>query len=324
MPDPHCTYLCPIRLPAADEGRAKAFDQYWEFLQKQGCEVLVIDGSPPDIFNLHARKWRHCRHLKVDGRFTFLNGKVNGIMTGIKEATHEAVILADDDIHFIAADIRRMVEELKNVDVVRPQNYFQPLPWWSCIDTARILINRAVLPTGDYPGTFGLRKSVFEAAGAFDGDVLFDNEELVKHLAHAGARIKYASDFFILRRPPTLEKWLEQRPRQAYEDFVMKKKTALFLSLLPLHLLMGARGKRKALRASLLLISSVGIGLALWGRKGKASRYFPARMVFYAPLWVLERAVSIYAALYWRFRKGGYPFGDVLIRKGTGEAWKRV
>ena len=38
-------------------------------------------------------------------------------------------------------------------------------------------------------------------------------------------------------------------------------------------------------------------------------------------LWVLERAISVYWALYWRIRYGGYPFGDKLLSKGTGAAW---
>jgi hypothetical protein len=43
--------------------------------------------------------------------------------------------------------------------------------------------------------------------------------------------------------------------------------------------------------------------------------------VLYAPLWVLERALSVYWAFYWRVRYGGYPFGSALLSKGTGRAW---
>jgi hypothetical protein len=35
----------------------------------------------------------------------------------------------------------------------------------------------------------------------------------------------------------------------------------------------------------------------------------------------LERALSSYWALYWRVARGGYPFGDRLLSKGTGRDW---
>lgn len=322
MPPNRCTYLCPVHFNATNEALISGYNQYWKFLKEEGCEIIVVDGSPPPIFDIHEKEWTYCRHLKIDKHFRYLNGKVNGIMTGLKEASHDKIILADDDIYFIAEDVARMVKSLEKYAVVRPQNYFKPLPWWSRIDAARILINRAVLPEGDYPGTLGFHKSIFEAAGPFDGNVLFDNEELVKHLQNYGASISFSTDFFILRRPPLLNKWFEQRPRQAYEDFVMKEKTILFLSLLPVSLLLGMTGKRKALGMMSLLLSVGVVGLALLGRKGKADRFFPAYTSLYAPLWMLERSISVYIALYWRFCKGGYPFGGVLVRKGTGEAWK--
>src|SRR5688572_12844185 len=101
------------------------------------------------------------------------------------------------------------------------------------MEAARMLINRATLRLADYPGTCGFRRSTMLRVGPYDGDVLFDNEEIVRHFALMGVNIKYALDFFILKRPPTFTKWREQRPRQAYEDFVMRAKTAAFLSVIP-------------------------------------------------------------------------------------------
>lgn len=58
----------------------------------------------------------------------------------------------------------------------------------------------------------------------------FDNEEIVRHFRARGATVCYARDFFILKRPPTFRKWLDQRPRQAYEDFVMRIKSGFLAS----------------------------------------------------------------------------------------------
>lgn len=319
-----CTYLCPFRSNTVDMDSIREFYRYWDMLCSLDCEVLVVDGSPAENFEVHAREWTNCRHVKVDPQFTYLNGKVNGILTGVPLAAHEKIILADDDIRYTEANILRMVHDLDIFEVVRPQNYFFPNPLWTQIDSARILLNRAYFPEGDFPGTLGFRKNVFTAAGAFDGNVLFDNEELVKHFQNNGANISFATDFFIQRKPPNPEKWMEQRPRQAYEDFVMEERTAFFLALLPVHLLLLFSGKRKTAGLLALLISGIAIAKAIKGRKNGAGKYIPLQTVVFAPLWILERGINVYLALYWKLTKGGYPFGDRLIAKGTGDAWKKT
>jgi hypothetical protein len=157
--------------------------------------------------------------------------------------------------------------------------------------------------------------------GHYDGDVLFDNEEIVRHFILKGASVCHANDFFILKRPPSLAKWREQRPRQAYEDFVMRAKTLAFMAALPLTIVAAVAGGIEGLVAYALAIAAVAMVLAERGRRGVARRFFPARVTLHAPLWVLERSVSVYWALYWRVRYGGYPFGDKLLSKGTGDAW---
>lgn len=318
-----CTYLLPIRRVRASAEEAESFARYFRRLARAGCEVLVVDGSPPEVFKAHAEAWRGaCRHVPVDARYTYLNGKVNGVHTGVGLATCECIILADDDIRYTAEDVARTCALLDRHEMVRPQNYLYPLPWWARTESARMLVNRGVLRTGDYPGTCAFHRSTFLRVGHYDGDVLFDNEEIVRHFVAQGADVHYALGLFILKRPPTFEKWLEQRPRQAYEDFVMRMKTALFFSLVPLTVALGLLFGARASLAFVAFVSACSVVLALRGRgRDRASDFFPARLAFYAPLWVLERALSSYWALYWRAARGGYPFGDRLLSKGTGRDW---
>lgn len=317
-----CTYLCPIRTCEVNPEVIEEFREYWEFLNSCGCEVLVVDGSPPVVYKAHDNAWTSCRHVKVDESHKYLNGKVNGILTAVPLAAHEKIILGDDDIRYTQDEIYRMVQEMEEYDVVRPQNFFYPHPPWAQIDSARILLNRAYFKEGDFPGTYAFKKTVFLKSGEFDGDVLFDNEELVKHLKNCGAKVLYAKDFFVRRKPASLNKWIEQRPRQAYEDFVMTKRTAFFLSVFPAHLLLLLSGKKKTATYLALTISLVAIAKAIKGRRYGAEKHLPAYLSLLAPAWVLERSISIYLALYWKITKGGYPFGDKIIKKGTGRAWK--
>lgn len=317
-----CTYLLTIRRVNFSRDKAEEYASYFRSLRLAGCEVLVVDGSPPDVFACHAGVWRDvCHHASVDPRFTYLNGKVNGIHTGVRLAAHESVILADDDIRYTARDVHRMIELLDAHDLVRPQNYLAPLPFWARTEAARMLINRAWLAEGDYPGTLGIRRETMLRAGDYDGDVLFDNEEIVRHFSAQGARIAYARDFFIHKRPPTFRKWIEQRPRQAYEDFALMYKTAFFFALpFAFALLWFAAGAWAVLLLAVILACGSCL-LASRGLGDGATNYFPAQVCLYAPLWIIERTASTYWALYWRVRCGGYPFGDRLLTKGTGRAW---
>lgn len=318
-----CTFIIPIRHADVDELEIERFGVYLQMLRRAGCEVLVVDGSRAAVFAAHARMWdEHCSHVAPDPQYTYLNGKVNGVHTGVDLASCERVILADDDIRYRPEDLKRMCQLLDRFEMVRPQNYISPLPWWARLETARILINRGSLRAGDYPGTCGFRRSTMRRVGPYDGDVLFDNEEIVRHFALREANINYATDFFILKRPPTLTKWIEQRPRQAYEDFVMRAKTVAFFSVLPVT---AAISVFLGPRAGLLLLAVFFLASVLLSGRGllrnSAYRVFPVVSPLFAPLWIVERSLSVYWALYWKGRYGGYPFGQRLLSKGTGDAW---
>lgn len=318
-----CTYLLPIRRRVFSAEEARDFDAYFQTLTAANCEVIVVDGSPDDVFAQHAKDWGNiCRHQRVDRRFGYLNDKVNGIHTGVEIASCEKIILADDDIRYTAADVDKMCASLDRDEVVRPQNYLAPLPWWARMEAARMLINRASLKIGDYPGTCAFRRSTMLRVGHYDGDVLFDNEEIIRHFATAGATIDYAVDFFIHKRPPQLAKWKEQRPRQAYEDFPLRSKTAAFVAIPMVVLISLIAAGVVGLLVSVLLIALVSFAVAILGRaRGEAEKFFPAFIPLYAPLWVFERAGSTYWAIYWYLRYGGYPFGDKLLTKGIGRDW---
>jgi hypothetical protein len=69
------------------------------------------------------------------------------------------------------------------------------------------------------------------------------------------------------------------------------------------------------------IISLGAIVSAALGLNNGAAWFFPPRVILYAPLWIAERCVSTYWAFYWYLTRGGYPFGDKVVSKGTGRAW---
>ena len=92
-----------------------------------------------------------------------------------------------------------VVAALETADVVRPQNYFEPLPWHACWDTGRMLLNRVT--GGDWPGTLGVRRSALVATGGYDGRAMFENLELVRTIVAAGGREATLFDVFVREAP---------------------------------------------------------------------------------------------------------------------------
>ncbi len=322
---PSCSYILPFRRRTYQHQTALELNHYCHLLVTAGCEVLVVDGSPPPVFARHQLAFSDSSaHISVDRQFGFLNDKVNAIHTGIRAAASECIIVGDDDIRYDPLSLGEVLRELRRAEVVRPQNYLAPLPFWARMEAARMLTNRGILRAGDYPGTCAFRKSAIFRVGPYDGDVLFDNEEMIRHFVARGAAIHYGLDLFVAKRPPTFRKWIEQRPRQAYEDFGLRAKTAVFFGLPVTLLLVGLSSGLTGMAIFLGFAAVVSVALAVKGwLRGRAREYFPANTIFFAPLWLIERSLSTYWALGWYLVRGGYPFGDRLLSKGIGRDWRK-
>jgi hypothetical protein len=113
-----------------------------------------------------------------------------------------------------------------------------------------------------------------------------------------------APNLFVRRIPPTFDEWLQRRPLEADADFAMPAKTIFFFSLLPVMAVLLLTGGGPAAAAYAGAIACGSMTLALRGRAG-AGPFFPWRACLYAPLWVLERSISVYWALWQRLTEGG-------------------
>jgi hypothetical protein len=140
-------------------------------------------------------------------------------------------VIADDDVRYDADALRRLLDRLRESDLVRPQNYFDPLPWHARWDTARTLLNRSF--GADFPGTLGVRRSRFLAMGGYDGDVLFENLELIRTVRADGGQVDSPLDLYVRRPPPSSAHFRGQRVRQAYDDLALPTRMALELALIP-------------------------------------------------------------------------------------------
>ena len=282
-------------------------------------EVVVVDGSAPEDFAAHARRWAGLGIRLVPPRIDLdcANGKVAGVLTGLRVAGHDRVVIADDDVRYGAADLERTVALLDDADLVRPQNYFSPVPWHAAWDSARSLINR--LFGGDYPGTLAVRRSVLLSAGGYDGDVLFENLELIRTVRAIGGRVVTPLDLFVARRPPTTRKFLSQRIRQAYDDFAQPPRLALALAAVPGAVTVARRSTSPGRAVGWLAGAVWGIvAAAEMGRRRAGARLvFPFAASLLAPLWVLERGICCWLAVAARLWHGGCPYAGRIVRRAA-------
>lgn len=299
------TYVLPYR--SADPELDHELVDYLRRLVPEVDQVIVVDGSDPGCFARHARAVPLGVEVVPPDRPTPM-GKVGGVLTGVRRARHDRVVLADDDVRYTTGQLERLVDLLDNAEVVRLANAFDPLPWHARLDTGRMLVNRAT--GGDWPGTLGVRRHALLAAGGYRGDVLFENLELVRTLRAAGGREVLAQDLIVTRRPPTTAHYLGQRVRQAYDELARPARLAWQLALAPAALVSVGRHRWRALLAGV----GVTIAVAELGRRRDGGRdRFPASSSLLAPLWFAERAVCSWVAVGARLR-GGVRYRDGRLR----------
>jgi hypothetical protein len=301
------TYILPIKthLPQ-DEGELTGYLRELSTV----AEVIVVDGSGPLIHARHAAAWAaFVRHVRPAPDLATPMGKVGGVLTGVRLASHEHLVIADDDVRHDASTLERLSRALDDAHVVRPQNYFTPMPWHARWDTGRMLLNRVW--GGDWPGTLGVRRSILRATGGYDGRAMFENLELVRTVLAAGGRESVPLDLFVARRPSTARHFWSQRVRQAYDELARPARLATQLAVLPLGALAVARFGWSALAVGVVAVAGAA---ELGRRRAGGTTVFPASASLFAPAWLAERAVCSWLAVGARIVLGGVPYRGTVLR----------
>lgn len=275
-----------------------------------GVELIVVDGSCSDVFEMHAKTLAGlARHVQPDTDLATPMGKVGGVLTGLRLASHERMIIADDDVRYDETSLSEVRDQLATADVVRPQNFFDPLPFHAVWDTGRILLNR--ISGGDWPGTLGVRRSALRRTGGYDGKAMFENLELVRTVLASGGTEVVRQDIYVMRRPSTARHFWSQRVRQAYDEIARPARLAWQLALLPLAVFAALKGMWIVFPVAIALIATAA---EIGRRREFGAAFFPVSASILAPAWILERAVCSWLAVGARVFLGGVPYRGRILR----------
>lgn len=299
-------YVLPLRWEDDD-----GLDELTGYLRgiAEWVDVTVVDASPDAVFDAHARAWPFVRHVRP--RREGSNGKARGALSGIDLARHDRLVIADDDVRYDRGALEQVELLLDRAEFVRPQNVFDPTPWHARWDTGRTLINRAL--GGDFSGTVALRRSALKGGG-YDTDVLFENLELERTVSARGGRVAIAHGLYVRRRPPSVRRFLEQRVRQAYDDFAQPARLLRELAILPvLTVATLRRGALAPVAAAAVVVAVAELGR----RRDGGARVYPPTAALWAPAWTAERAFTVWLALLLRVRGGVTYRGTRITRAAT-------
>lgn len=283
----------------AESGDVLALAHYLSTLGRAGCEVIVVDGSPPELFDEHHRvlRWVSSHHAVLP-HCRFIDGRVDLVQAVTELAATERVIIAANDSRYTVDEVRAVCELLNVHEVVEPEEYFDPLPWWGGVDAGCALLHRGVDRAARTRATFAFRTAAFHALRDVP-DRSGRND--TRRLALQGAEVYEARGVFVRREPGRFGAWLRSRPREASAELAAPLKTLFFLALVPLLIALTILGGPRVAGGCAAILTAGSVMLALRGRTG-AGKFFPARACLFAPLWIAERSVSVYWALFDRLR----------------------
>jgi hypothetical protein len=323
--DRRCSYVVVHEDATASAGDLRSFANHLSTIAVAGCEVIVVDDTPCFDRNRRVFRWVG-RHVAALPRHRALSGAVDPLRAALDLASCEKVVVGNTRVRHDAATLEAICALLDVHEVVEPQDYYDPLPWWGGIDAGRMLVHRGIEPLPDHGATFGFRRAAVRAAlrglDAFDDG----SNDCVRRLQSQGAAVHSAGDLFVRCEPPAIGSWLRERARHANDDFALPLKTAFFFALLPAAALLVAFGGAPVAGgyAGALVVGS--LALALRGRAG-AGNVFPFRAALFAPLWMLERSISVYWALLRKLAgrtvTSPRPEGDGAWAEGHREAGSR-
>ena len=174
------------RLVHADDLRDLA--DYLSTLGVAGCDVVILDPSPRLLLRAataHAALGGAPRGRPPRAPHASAARSIS-LRAAAALAACEKVIVAAEDVRYTPAAIEQLCDLLEMHEVVEPQDYLEPLPWWGAIEAGRMLIHRGIEPHPDHGATYGFRRTIVRGMRGLE---IADGEDQVAPPRRGGAEV---------------------------------------------------------------------------------------------------------------------------------------
>lgn len=274
-----------------DAAELRELAAYLSEIGRCSFDVVVLDGTPWIEQNCRVLRWVS-RYVVARPRHCNASGIIDPILAA-DAAACDKVVVCDPHVRYDEATLGALCALLDLHEIVEPETYFDPLPWWGGIEAARLLVRRGVGPLHEHSTTFAFRKT---SLIGFRGTV--GRGDCLCRLSSSGADV-FPSGLFVRRIPPPFCDWVRDWPSRAGSDLGTPLRAVFFCMLLPLGWFLSVAGGPPVIAGFVAAIICGSMAMAIRGRIGAGS-YFPLRACLFAPLAIVERSFSIYWALLWR------------------------
>jgi hypothetical protein len=242
----------------------------------------------------------------VEPRHRGIDGRISVIDAALDLAATDSIIVASEEHRLDVAALDQICRLLASHDVVATHQFFSPLPWWGRIEAARTLLMRSFGAAHDSSSVFAFRRAPLRQLRQYAGNGLWDDGEPLHDFTLQGLDVHDAGALFVERRPAAVTRWWRERSRRAHEDLEATGRMLLF-GMLPIVAILALLAGSDIAGSIGAFLSLAAVGLALHGRSG-AAPYFPIGVCLFAPLAIVDRAVSLYGS---------------VMRKVVNAAWLR-
>ncbi|MDY7989860.1 hypothetical protein UY286_04925 [Paenibacillus polymyxa] len=288
-------------------------------LVNDDVQIVISDGSNLEIASkLHGdlAYLKNVTHFMLEEEYrTGRNDKLNGIYAALKVSKFDNILLIDDHFRITRATLFSLSRYYLIYDLFKTMPKFEKYPVSALIDLCGIYIINLMDYRKQYCGHLAFKKSLYMKVGFPDRDGLFDEFIMEEKLREYNFSIGFVRDVAIEAvQENSVNKFFEQRIRYAYENFAFPLRTALFLTILPLTLLLFLSNYIMAIKfivaISITTITVAGIGQLIYNREAKAPKF----TFLFGVFWFWFYPFTTWIALF-KFFSGGVYFGNRKIKR---------
>lgn len=281
-------------------------------------EIIISNESNNEVFeyvNNEMKNHSKVKHILPNPTYrTGANDKLNGIYAALDYCTYEKILLVDDHYRVSKSTIEKLIPLYETYDCFKMMPKFDKFPLSALLDLCGMYIINLLDSKKQYCGHLCFKKTHIMKFGFPNRDSLFDELAIEMHLKENKCCTGYIKNVSLEAvQNISIKKFWEQRVRYAYENMALPIRFTMFLSILPILILLLAINQLLALCFVIFLTTAV-ILLAYIGQIIYGKKNVPRFSFLLSPMWFWFYPFTSWIAIV-KYFSGGVMFGGRKIKK---------